>query len=113
MVLSQADAALEICLLILLESEARPDLPLYIFLQMPGNHIDLFAVSVLPWCVLLPAYWHFPGELVILWHIQYALVLDQRFSKHHANWQMDFLSEHKVEWSEFCSIMETCSICHQ
>ena len=82
MVLSKADAALEICLLVLLESEARPDLPLYIFLQMPGDHIDLFAVSVLPWCVLLPAYRHFPGELIILWHIQYALALIYQSSCH-------------------------------
>ena len=54
MVLSKADAALEIGLLVLQEGEARPGLSLHIFLQMPGDHIDLFAVSGLSWCVLSP-----------------------------------------------------------
>ena len=79
MVLSKADAALEIGLLVLQESEARPGFPPHIFLQMPGDHIDLFAVSGLPWCVLSLVQRHSPGGLTILWHIQYALVQDQGF----------------------------------
>ena len=80
MALTTADAALEIGLLVPQESEARPGLQLHIFLQMPGDHIDLFAVFGLLWCVLLPVQRHSPGELVILWHMQYALVQGQGFS---------------------------------
>ena len=110
MVLSTADAALEISLLVLQESEARPGLPLHIFLQMPGDHIDLIAISGLLWCVLLPVQRHSPGELVILWYMQYALVQDQRFFQTSHQLVDGFLFQ---TWSELCGIMDTCLICHQ
>ena len=59
MVLSKADAALEIGLLVLQEGEARPGLPLHIFLQMPSDHINFFAVG---WAVLGPLQFQSPGQ---------------------------------------------------